>query len=217
VSKQSIPPLTRPRAAWVFAVAAVIVVAIASAFALSDGGGRSHVSRSDHAPRRWNWPSGVPGRAIMLGAAAQAAAARNGVVPGSIHELTASISGDQLLIAQRADGRLCIAVRNKTFATGFDCLTASSDTHAVLLYSTEGGKSGHTLDHMSLVGIARPDVARVVVSKASGATRTLILNQWRAFTYAATTAAALPRTIVAYDAAGNELQRQRLSNSAPGY
>lgn len=153
----------------------------------------------------------------MLGAAAQAAAAQNGVVPGSIHELTASISGDQLLIAQRADGRLCVAVRNKTFATGFDCLTASSDKHAVLLYSTEGGKSGHTLDHMSIVGIARPDVARVVVSKAGGATGTLALNQWRAFTYAATTAAALPRAIVAYDAAGNELQRQTLSNSAPGY
>jgi hypothetical protein len=126
--------------------------------------------------------------------------------------LAVSAAGSRLLIAQRTDGRFCTAAQSRTFVTGFNCLSIWSDKFAMLLYSSEGGKSVETVDHVSIVGVARSDVARVAVTTTNGATAALALNQWRAFSYTATTEAALPQEITAYDAAGNQLQSETLSN-----
>ena len=208
--------ITRRRAIGLIVAVVAILTVTASAFALGSGA-RSEGSQSDQPPQRWEWSGAPPGEAIAADAAMRASAARSGVTAGSLRELTTSAGGYHLLVAQRPDGRVCTAGRSKTFVAGFNCLSTWSDKFAMLLYSSEGGKDIHSVDHASLVGIARTDVARVVVTAANGGTQALVLNQWRAFSYTATTAASLPQEIAAFDAAGDELQRERLAFSAPDH
>jgi hypothetical protein len=76
----------------------------------------------------------------------------------------------------------------------------------VFAYVAFGGSAATSTDWATLVGFARPDVARVEVVDASGAVRRATLARGGGFGYAARTPRALPRTVRAYDDRGRLLE-----------
>ena len=82
----------------------------------------------------------------------------------------------------------------------------------MLLYSTEGGPTQFVADHASLVGIARPDVAKVVVKTAAGDELALPLNVARGFSYDSSSSSTLPKSITEYDQNGATLDTEEVGS-----
>lgn len=91
-----------------------------------------------------------------------------------------------------------------------------ADSHRTLFdYAAFGGSRPGTVDWATLVGFARSDVVRVVVSTRGGGRRALALGKRGAYGYAAVHTSDLPRTLTAYDAAGHVVGHDTVSLPAP--
>lgn len=78
-------------------------------------------------------------------------------------------------------------------------------------YVAFGGLRPRAVGWATLVGFARSDVARVVVTTRSGAHHVVAVPRRGAYAYAAVHPADLPRTLTAFDAAGRVLGRESIS------
>lgn len=166
----------------------------------------------------WTWADGVPGKSTSLdNSLRNMLSASKGVTPASVTEVVSIGQGErrnELLAASDDAGTVCLAER----AVGnspFTCLDDRYDPYAVVVFPVVGGSTTAVVDRISLVGIARADVARVALSFADGNATDLPLNEWRAFSYAREGTDSLPTMLRAYDSAGTELQHVGLSASAP--
>jgi hypothetical protein len=183
----------------------VICVAAASAYAVAG-------NSSQPAPSlKWNIPTTV-GEQINPTAGTETFAARSGVTLGSIRQIVAASSGLSLIVGENSAGRPCTASAG-TAVSNFNCLSDWSDKFAMLLYSTDGGSTPFVADHASVVGIARPDVAKVVVKTAAGTESTLTLNAGRGFSYDSSSASTLPVSITAYDQNRGTLETEQVEPS----
>jgi hypothetical protein len=115
-----------------------------------------------------------------------------------------------LVFGANSGGTLCGADVSTEVVGGFNCLSSRNDKFALLLASTGGGSKAATIDHSSVVGVARPDVTRVTVTTTSGS-HDLPLNQWGGFSYTASRASDHPTSLTAYDASGAVLESDPVS------
>jgi hypothetical protein len=143
----------------------------------------------------------------------QAALAISGgsIDPGSVREVVAGGAfgglGMRLITARALGGQPCIALVTSTGgARSFDCLSSQSGGGALVRYVADGGTTIGNVEWVSLVGLARSDVARVTLVTQSGAEQTLNLNRWRGFTYSADSKGAFPASLRAYDAEGSLIE-----------
>jgi hypothetical protein len=186
-------------------VVAVAVGGAASAFAVVKG--------SSQGPSlKWHWPTAA-GVSITPDAPMTALAERAGVSPNSIRRVVSAKSGLALVVGTDATGRTCTAEAGST-AGSFNCLSDWSDNFAMLLYSTEGGSALGVTDHLSLVGAARPDVVKVELTTEGGSQVDLSINQWRGFSYDASSAVDVPASITAFDQGGQALETEQIGATA---
>jgi len=192
---------------------AVLLTAAATAASAFGLASRAKTDAPSIAPpsAAWQWPS-EPGKAILPSSSLAAFANQAGVGVASIHSVATAASGLSLVVGTDASGRWCTAATGDN-VTNFNCLTSRSDNFAILLYSVDGGATADVTDHASVVGVARPDVARVVVGTADGSQVDLQLNQWRGFSYDASTAAAVPKTITALDGGGKTIEVEQVGST----
>jgi hypothetical protein len=163
---------------------------------------------------RWHWDGGVvPGAPYAATANVQTAASQAGVVASSVREAVQAADGLSLLFGQTASGALCSADTSPEFLSDFSCLSGWTDNFALLYYETDGGPQWGVTDHASLVGVARSDVSRVSITATNG-TSDLALNQWRGFSYVASSASSLPLSITAYASDGTPIETKTIE-SAP--
>lgn len=206
----------RGRRLMVLGIAAAVGVvsgAALSGIALGTGNA-SFASQSSSPSTRWTWSTGVvPGTPVATSSEIEADASRAAVATSSVREAATAADGLMLLSGRNSSGALCTAASSPEVLGQFNCLSAWSDNFAILLYSHYGGPPGGLADHGSLVGIARPDVARVSVTTSDG-TVDVPLNQWRAFSYTASTSKAVPLSVTAYDAAGTALDTHQVAGSS---
>jgi hypothetical protein len=195
-------------------IAALIVAAsVGLAFTtLGQGAGKQSAAAAQQGT--WTWPNAaVPGSAVARDAVlnAMVASAPN-IESSTLREVAAAGEGEfhnQILAAKDSSGTTCVAQRGGTFL----CLDSRYDPYAVVVFPRVGGSALNVVDKASLLGIARSDVARLTLSRQDGTNIDLALDQWRSFTYAATTTGTIPTELRVYDAAGNELQTVDLSAS----
>jgi hypothetical protein len=200
----TMPRVCGVRPKYYLSVMALSVVGIlaGSAYALAN-------SSSEPPPSlKWNLPSSL-GQPINAAGAIQTFAARSDVSPSSIRQIVASSSGLTLIVGQNSSDRPCTASAGTT-VSNFNCLSDWSDKFAMLLYSTEGGSTLFAADHASLVGVARSDVVKVVLTTADGAESTLALNEAHGFSYDSSSASTLPESITAYDQDGQPLETEAI-------
>jgi hypothetical protein len=163
---------------------------------------------------RWHWNGDVvPGAPFAATANVQTAAIQAGVVASSVREAVKATDGLSLLFGQTASGALCSADTSPEFVSDFSCLSGWTDNFALLYYETDGGPRLGVTDHASLVGVARSDVSRVSITTTNG-TSNLALNQWRGFSYVASSASNLPLSITAYASDGTPIETKTIE-SAP--
>jgi hypothetical protein len=187
----------------------IVGILVASAYALANSSSQLPPSL------KWNLPSSL-GQAFTATTGTQTFAAQSDVSPSSIRQIVAAKSGLTLIVGQNSSGRPCTASAG-TAVGNFNCLSDWSDKFAMLLYSTEGGSTQFVADHESLVGVARSDVAKVVLTTADGAESTLALNEAHGFSYDSSSASTLPASITAYDGDGQPLETEALQvNSKSG-
>jgi hypothetical protein len=181
----------------IVAASALALAAIAAVSAYAVTGGSSSTPPS----LKWNVATDAGAR-VVPSDAMKAFATQEGVLPDSLRQAVEASSGLQLVIGSDAEGRACTA-EGGTTVSNFSCVSDWSDKFAMLVYSTDGGSKPFIADHASVVGLARPDVARVVVTTAGGSEMELPINAARGFSYDATTKLALPDRITAYDKSGD--------------
>lgn len=213
----TIPTFSR-RGRMLTALGIAAVVGLVSAAALSGIAfgteTASFASQSSSPSTRWTWSAGVvPGTPVETSSEIEADASRAAVATSSLREAARAPDGLTLLFGRNSSGALCTAASSPEVLGQFNCLSAWSDNFAILLYSHYGGPPGGLADHGSLVGIARPDVARVSVTTSQG-TVDVPLNQWRAFSYTASTTEGVPLSVTAYDTAGTALDTHDVAGSS---
>lgn len=123
----------------------------------------------------------------------------------SLHEVAGAGSKNDrvsLLAVRSRTGDICLGIGTFAFARKFNCVSENSAMRdeALVHFTSGGGARLGVVDRISLVGIARSDVARVVVTTATG-THELPLNGARGFAYESA-AKGLPSSISAYGADG---------------
>lgn len=185
------------------------------ALARTDGGfastSGSFATESTSPSTLWTWGSGiVPGTRVDATANVRKDASRADVAVSSIRAAATAKDGLTLLFGENSRGVLCSASMSSGFLSGFNCLSAWSDRFAMVLYSTASGPKGGGASHSSLVGVGRPDVARVSVKTLDGVVK-LRLNRWRGFSYAVSLSRAVPLSITAYDANGRKLDTEQVA------
>jgi hypothetical protein len=122
-----------------------------------------------------------------------------------LHEVAAARSMSDrvsLLAARSQAGDVCLGISASAFVGEFRCVSTNGAARdeALLHFTTGGGARFDTVDRISVVGIARSDVARVEVTTPSGR-HNLQLNSARGFAYDSA-ANGLPSSISAYGADG---------------
>jgi hypothetical protein len=181
------------------ALAAVVALALFALSYTSTG-----ETRSQHGS--WQWERALTGSPV----------AANGLTrrlldisPGrgwtSLREVAAagSMSDRVSLLAVRShSGDVCLGVGTVEFARKFSCVSTNSAVRdePLLHFMSGGGARLGVVDRVSVVGIARSDVARVVVTTASGQ-HELHVNNACGFAYDSA-AEGLPSSISAYRADG---------------
>jgi hypothetical protein len=123
----------------------------------------------------------------------------------SLHEVAGvGLTKDRvsLLAVRSQTGDVCLGVSTVAFVKRFSCVSTTSgvDDEPLLHFTSGGGARLGVVDRISVVGIARSDVARVVVTTASGP-HDLSVNSAGGFAYDSA-AKGLPSTISAYGADG---------------
>lgn len=211
-------PTFSPRGRMLMVVGIAAVVGLVSAAALSGiafgTGNASFATLSSSPSTRWTWNTGVvPGTPVATSSMVEADASRAAVATSSLREAATAGDGLTLLFGRNSSGALCTAASSPQVLGQFNCLSAWSDNFAILLYSHYGGPPGGLADYGALVGIARPDVARVSITTSDG-TVDVPLNQWRAFSYTASTTKGVPLSVTAYDAAGTALDTHDVAGNS---
>jgi hypothetical protein len=169
--------------------------------------------------RLWKWAARVPGvRTDGTPLAAEAARAA-GLDPATVRSVVASGAGRgeaRLVSASSRSGGACFAVTAFGQASSFSCRRPGAH-EAVLVSVVYGGTSLDSVDHVTVVGVARGDVASASITTRDGAVRTLALNRWRGFGYATNDPSSSPLALSAYGRDGSLLQRVDLGSfAAPG-
>jgi hypothetical protein len=204
--------------------AVIVAGALAGLAIASAGGAKSPSSGATHsrgatapssgaaAPSTlWKWPGGVvPGSPFVAPSSAVStdvlsSASRASVAPSSLRVAAETSDGLMLVFGTNSSGTLCSADVSNDIVGGFNCLSSWSDKWALLPYATASGPQEGVIDHASVVGVARPDVARVSVTTPTGS-QNLPLNEWHGFSYTASTANDRPISLTAYDASGAVLE-----------
>ena len=176
-------------------IAGLFVVSIVAAtYAVAGGSSESASSL------KWDMPADL-GLTIESTPAMATFAAQEGIATNSMRQIVASATGLKLVIGTDFHGRPCTAEAG-TATSNFTCVTDWSDRFAMIVYSTDGGSRPFVADHASVVGLARPDVTELIVTTVDGAQLDLPLNEFRGFSYDASTRSKLPRLISAFDKAG---------------
>jgi hypothetical protein len=198
----------------VSALTAAAAVACMWAIAAVGAGGTASTST---AAATWTPGGQLPGTPVGMtrhsarvasGLQAALAISRRSIDPGSVHEVVAGgvfgRPGMRLMTARAFGGEPCIAmVTDRGAARSFHCLSSQSGGGALVRYVADGGTTLGKVEWVSLVGLARSDVARVTLVTQGGAEQALHLNRWRGFTYSADSKDAFPASLRAYDANGS--------------
>lgn len=196
-------------------LAAVAVTGALTGYALAGSSGTgtdSFAAESTVPSALWSWGAGVvPGAPVSATANVRTSASQSGVASGSLREPAAASDGLTIVFGENAAGELCSAGYAPAFVSGFTCLSGWTDNFALLYYGSDGGVQQGVVDHASVVGVARPDVARVSVTTPSG-TSNLPLNSWDGFSYAASSPSQLPLSLTAYGADGAVLDSQQVES-----
>jgi hypothetical protein len=175
-------------------------------------------TKTSHAGR-WTWTARVPGARMETAPLAAEAARAAGLDAGTIRAVAAGGAGAgeaHLVSASSRSGGVCFAITAPGQASNFSCRRPSGK-EAMIIRVVYGGSSLDSVDHVTLVGIARGDVGSVSVTTADRTLRTLPLNRWRGFGYASDDAESLPTALSAIGKGGSLLQRIDLGSfAAPG-
>ena len=215
------PALDRPRrrrAAQLPLVAAaalgLVVLAGVPAWLLAnvERGGQTDVA-APTAVATWGWRDLVPGKPVAADPLLDVAARESGVAPARVAKLLAHGSGRErvTLVAAADAGRVCFAVRAGRFVGDFLC-PRRLDPEVLIQFSVDqvgrGPRAG-----VRLLGVARSDVGRVVLTLSDGTATTLALNRWRAFAYSSRPRSAPPRLLTVFGRGGALLTRIAFSGS----
>lgn len=202
------------------AVAVLSVAAVvAGVWALAAGGAGGTASTST-AGATWTPGGQLPGTPLgmtfpstRVASGVQAAVAisrrRVSIDEATVREVVASGDGQgmRLMAARAVGGEPCVAMVTTTgMARSFRCLSSQPGGGALLRYVADGGTTIGKVEWVSLVGLARSDVARVTLVTQSGAERPLNLNRWRGFTYSADSKDAFPASLRAYAGDGSLIE-----------
>lgn len=182
--------MTRRRVFAALAAAAIIASALYAAAA----------ARSGARAATWIWNAAVPGS--IASAPLQAVAASAGADRGSARELAAA-DGAVLLVA-RQGSRLELGLASGG-SVKFASLAKTTSAQAVVAYTATTAQAGE----QELLGIARADVDRVDAVLADGSERELPMNQWRGFSYVASSASTAAVGVLAYSS-GSSIESVRL-------
>jgi hypothetical protein len=198
----------------VVAVSALSAVAlIAGAWTL--GGGGSGGNGSDLAVATWTPGGQLPGVPVALGrrssraeAALQTATKFSpGIDKASLREAVAGGgvgSRMRLITARGPGGAPCVSfVTDSGAARQFSCLDSTAGDSPLLRFVGDGGTTLGVVEWVSLVGLARSDVARVTLVAQDGSERELALNSSRGFAYSTSYRPEFPASLRAYDATGS--------------
>lgn len=152
-----------------------------------------------------------PPARVASGVQAALAISRRRIDPASVREaVTGGVFGGlgmRLITARALGGEPCFSMVTDTgVARSFHCLNSRSGGGALMRYVMDGGTTIGSVEWVSLIGLARSDVARVTLVTQSGAERALNLSRWRGFTYSADSADAFPSSLRAYDADGSVIE-----------
>jgi hypothetical protein len=166
------------------------------------------VTASDGAAGSWTWAQQVPGEKITASRIVTLAASASGVDGSSVYEIGTGQSGHgslALLAGKNASGDVCIGFTQNDEASvlQFQCL-APNDPREILWAGGDGGGALNSTDWVSVSGVARNDVDRVVIALSDGTTRDLALNKWRAFSYY-TDSMARPTSLIAFRSNGGKV------------
>lgn len=177
------------------AVAAVVALAL---FALSYAS--SGESRPDGAGL-WQWERALSGNRVAATSLIRRSLESGGQGWTSLHEVAAAGSMSDrvsLLAARSSSGDVCLGVSTFAFAGEFHCVSKNNAMgyEALLHFTSGGGARLGAVDRISVVGIARSDVARVVVTTPSGQHEVPVSGA-RGFAYDSA-ADGLPSSISAY-------------------
>jgi hypothetical protein len=196
----------------------VFVSAVLIALAVTLGA----TARDDPAPVRlnggWSWEGGLPGAALEASALSQrsqdaiaaALAVSNGVQHESVRRVvTVKGAGDglTLLSGAGANGEPCFTMLTELGGTReFSCLGSFAAEDAIVRFVGSAGPTIDVINRVTLVGIVRSDVVRVMLVTATGAERELPLNEWRAFRFTTTSPDSFPAALRAYDDDGSLIE-----------
>jgi hypothetical protein len=162
--------------------------------------------------RLWTWAARVPGARMNDAPLAANAARAAGLDPSTVRSVVASGTGrneTHLVSASSSSGGVCFAVTAPGQASSFSC-RRQTGKEAMVIRLVYGGSSLDNVDHATVVGVGRGDVGSVSLTTEDGTVRTLVLNRWRGFGYAATDTGSFPRTLSAYGKNGTLLQHIEL-------
>ncbi|MBA3364534.1 MAG: hypothetical protein H0U03_01930 [Actinobacteria bacterium] len=162
----------------------------------------------------WAWDQAVPGKGTPLAVSTRAADGIPNRLQAHAHEVIALTRGDlrfSLLAAEAGQGRLCFWLHPGS-GGAVDCVSRL-DEDVLVHFLTRAGQSAVSTTPRALVGIARSDVARVVVIRSDGGESELPLNRWRAFRYYAQLPERAPVRLDAYGSDGRLLPRFHFGNA----
>jgi hypothetical protein len=135
-----------------------------------------------------------------------AVAFSSGVDRSSVREVVAGGPfgfGMRLMTARGSAGKPCVSfITDRGGAREFSCFDADTEKGALVRFVGDGGTTLGKVEWVSLVGLARSDVARVTLVTQGGSERKLPLNGSRGFAYSTDVQSGFPASLRAYDAAG---------------
>jgi hypothetical protein len=201
--------MSRVRTRNAVVAVAAMAATVGIVFGVISTQGDAEVART---ARLWSWHGKVPGTPVTLDAVGRAAVSESVADAATVREVVRAPGADgglTLLAAAGPNGSECLTIKTDAMSRQFTCADAAAlDQRMGALdeFHFFGGSSPGVVDRAAIVGIARADVASVKVELASGSDRSLPLNRWHGFRYAAAAADQLPTHLVAYDATGRELK-----------
>lgn len=198
----------------------VAAASVATLAAVVAGGWTKQASDSAEAAAAATWTPGGQLPGVPIGLTRASAAVRAGVdaavafSPGvdrsSVREVVAGGvfgSGMRLVTARGPGGLPCVSfVTDRGGARQFSCFEPRGEKGALVRFVGDGGTTIGKVEWVSLVGMARNDVARVTLVTQDGSERQLPLNAARGFEYSTDVQAAFPASLRAYDATGAVLE-----------
>jgi hypothetical protein len=191
---------------------------LAAAWAIAAGGAAGTASAST-ADATWTPGGRLPGTPIGLtrpsarvqaGVQAAVTISRHNVDARTVREVIAGGVfgfGMRLITARDGTGAPCTSiVTDSGGARSFNCFAPGANAGPLVRYVADGGTTIGKVEWMSLVGLARSDVARVTLVAQSGSEQALSLNRWRGFAYATDSSSGFPNSLRAYDSGGSLIQ-----------